>query len=267
VRLAQRLQHNIAGILMCEAALQKLRARADLDEAARRALTAIYEERIERRRGRVERIRAVLPHLYERFESSLFSRVTLASAMRTAERRFQQGEIGAKAFTGIEHRLHAALSEVPPLSEAPGGRAPVDLCATVPLLAGLSERSLEDLADRARPVNFLTGDVVIEEGQRGDALYIIAHGRLGAAQRFTDGSDLALRQMGEGEFFGELALLGDQLRTATVTALTPTTLLRLTRRDVLALAGENPEVAQSLEQARRERTAETPETPEGPGSV
>lgn len=256
VRLAQHLQYNIAGILMCEAALQKLRTREDLDEESRRALAATYEERIQRRRGRVETIRVVLPELYGRFESRLFSRVALSSAMHTTERRFQQGEIGAKAFTEIERRLYAALSRVKPLSERPAGRAPVDLCATVPLLAGLSERSLKALADRARPVTFLTGDVVIEEGQRGHALYIIAHGRLGVAQKSTDGTIVALRQMEQGEFFGELALLGDHLRTATVTALAPSTLLRLARRDVMALAVENPEVERRLDQARRERTPE-----------
>ncbi len=62
----------------------------------------------------------------------------------------------------------------------------------------------------------------------------------------------------EGAFFGELALLGDHVRTATVTALTPSALLRLTRREVVALASKNPEVRRRLDDVRRIRSgAET----------
>jgi CRP-like cAMP-binding protein len=48
----------------------------------------------------------------------------------------------------------------------------------------------------------------------------------------------------DGEFFGEMALLGDQVRTASVKASTPTTVYRLTRRDVLAVAEFEPQIKQ-----------------------
>ena len=66
-----------------------------------------------------------------------------------------------------------------------------------------------------------------------------------------------LNKLSDGDFFGEMALLGDQVRTATVEASTPSTLLRLSRRDVLELAGKNPEVKQRLQevdQARRKQS-------------
>lgn len=69
-----------------------------------------------------------------------------------------------------------------------------------------------------------------------------------------------LARLRDGDFFGEMALLGDQVRTATVEASTPSTLLRLSRRDVLQLAGENPEIKQRLHEAiqMRKKLSENP---------
>jgi CRP-like cAMP-binding protein len=62
----------------------------------------------------------------------------------------------------------------------------------------------------------------------------------------------------EGDFFGEMALLGNQVRKATVTAVHACTLLRLTRRDVLKLSGEFPEVARQLKETGAARTEALP---------
>ena len=62
-----------------------------------------------------------------------------------------------------------------------------------------------------------------------------------------------IAELRDGDFFGEIALLGDQVRTATVKAMTPTTLLRLTRKDVLALAEEDHELKERLEDATEVR--------------
>ncbi len=253
LRVRQRLQHDIAGILMCEAAVDTLRRRVDLDPAARSSLEQLYESRLVRRRKRVETIRAELPESFDRIESQVLARVGLGSALRSAEHQFRHGEIGAKALASFERRVTAALSRLSSSTDH-AGVEPAELLRNVPLLQDLSERSLGALAARARPVTFLTGDVIIAEGQRGDALYLITHGRVEVGQRNADGENLPVRELDEGAFFGELALLGAHVRTATVTASTPITLLRLTRRDVVAMASKNPEVRRKLDDARRIRS-------------
>ena len=60
-------------------------------------------------------------------------------------------------------------------------------------------------------------------------------------------------ELGNGDFFGETGLLSDHVRTATVKAMIPSTLLRLTRRDIIELAERTPEVNERLAQARAER--------------
>ena len=115
----------------------------------------------------------------------------------------------------------------------------------MPLFAGLSADSVAALAAEARPVTFLPGDVVIAEGEAGDALYVITRGEV-TVSRHTGTAEQAVATLRSGEVFGEAAMLAEEPRNATVTAAAPTTLLRLGRRDVLALAEQLPEIGERL---------------------
>ena len=70
------------------------------------------------------------------------------------------------------------------------------------------------------------GSVVISEGERGDAAYLIVDGKCSASRRVEQGEEL-LMTMGPGEVFGEMALVLDEPRAATVRAVTDVTLLVL----------------------------------------
>ena len=120
----------------------------------------------------------------------------------------------------------------------------------MPLLNGLSQEVLEKLAQQAKAVTFLTNDIIIGEGERGDALYLITRGQVSVLRH-----NEVIAELRDGDFFGEMALLGDQLRTATVKAKIPTTLLRLRRKDVLSLAATDPELKYRLEDAEEVRRA------------
>ncbi len=115
------------------------------------------------------------------------------------------------------------------------------------MLKGLSDDLLQRLADHAQSVTFLANDIVIGEGEKGDALYLLTHGHVIVYREQQ--ADNLLAELKDGDFFGEMALLGDQVRTATVKAITPTTLLRLRRKDVLALAEIEPFLRERLEDA------------------
>ena len=155
-----------------------------------------------------------------------------------AKRRQRRAKVGASS------RVIDAAAERP---------QPESLVRGVPLFAGLSPDSLSALAAEARPVTFLPGDVVIAEGEHGDALYVVTRGEV-TVTRASAGHDEPLATLGHGEVFGEAALLGDDMRNATVTAATPATLLRLTRAQVLALAADRPEIGQRLRAVDAERT-------------
>jgi MFS family permease len=105
----------------------------------------------------------------------------------------------------------------------------------VTLFAGLPPARLEAAMAAAVVRPMAAGEVVIRQGDVADLFFLIAQGRVEVSQTAADGSTRVLRQMGEGEFFGEIGLLSGVPRTATVTALTDGRLVALPKREFLEL--------------------------------
>lgn len=110
----------------------------------------------------------------------------------------------------------------------------VDVLEGIAMFAPLSPPVLETLARRLDPVSVAPGEVFIREGEPSDRFYVIASGLVEVTQ-----AGVVLRREGPGDFFGEIGLLRDVPRTATVTAVEPTELLALDRDDFLgAVTGQ-----------------------------
>ncbi|MEE8320478.1 MAG: cation:proton antiporter [Gammaproteobacteria bacterium] len=255
LRLSQSLQRDIAGVLISSTVIKMLEQNTEYPETQRAEVVAVYRKRFERRRERLNRIAVEFPEFYLRFETRLFAQVAFVTAGHSAEQARQHGEIGSKAYTQIERRVQDALTSLPPISDPAPKLKPSDLIGTVPLLNGLSDELLERLAKQAKAVTFLRDDIVIGEGEKGDALYIITHGIVSVFKGGDKSQSIA--ELRDGDFFGETALLGDHVRTATVKAKIPTTLLRLRRRDIMSLANTDPELRNRLKQVSEARQAET----------
>ena len=111
----------------------------------------------------------------------------------------------------------------------------------VPLFADVPGRTLASVAMRATEVEAGVGDVVIVQGAVEDHLFAVVHGRLEA----RDG-DRLLRELEVGATVGELAALAPEPRSATVTALAPTLLLRIDRPVLDELLADHPELARGV---------------------
>jgi CRP-like cAMP-binding protein len=112
----------------------------------------------------------------------------------------------------------------------------IQLLRLIPIFAPLPAPELEGLARALEPVHVAAGAAVITEGQAGDRFYAIATGEL---QVTKDGHDVKLLRRGDG--FGEIALIEDVPRTATVTATTDADLFSLAKEPfILALTGHVP---------------------------
>lgn len=251
-RLAQRMQRDIVGVLTCSAVQEMLETHMELEIDQREKVAEIYNERLLRQKRRLRSIAEDFPNFYKRFENTLFTQVTLTVASFYAEEAHHDGEIGAKVLSQIERKIHHAILKLPAISDSAPKLNTSSLIGTVPLLNGLSPRVLEQLAKQVRPVTFLADDIVIGEGERGDALYVITHGVVSVIK-----GNNVMAELTDGDFFGEMALLGDQVRTATVKAKTPSTLLRLRRRDVMRLSGGHKELKLRLNEIRDEREMQT----------
>ena len=148
----------------------------------------------------------------------------LALATRAARSATVRATTEAQLFVidgGTFDRLLADHLEIPDLE--PTFEAVAELRALGPF-AHLGVEDLVALRDRGGWVDGAAGDDVVTQGDAGDAFYVVGAGRL---EVIEDGR--RVRELGPGEPFGEIALLLDVPRTATVRALTPTRLFRLDR--------------------------------------
>jgi MFS family permease len=109
------------------------------------------------------------------------------------------------------------------------------ILAEVPLFAGLSPARLETAIRRATVRQVSPQMLIIRQGDEADNFYVIADGRVEVTQADSAGRSNVLRQMGRGEFFGEIGLLSRVPRTATVTAMTAGTLISLDKEAFLEL--------------------------------
>ena len=107
----------------------------------------------------------------------------------------------------------------------------------------LREDTLTYVARNARELRVAAGDRICEEGEAGDAFYLILAGRVQVSKRLQLGTQRLLTELSAGHFFGELALVEDAPRVASVDALEETTLLAITKNDFQELLLSNPEMA------------------------
>jgi CRP-like cAMP-binding protein len=118
----------------------------------------------------------------------------------------------------------------------------VDALARVPLLSGLDKRHLERLAKDFSDRTFPAGSVVVREGdEHGVGFFIVADGEAVAS---VDGNEVS--KLGPGSHFGEIALISDRVRTATVTATTELHCYVMTMWDFRAFVKGDAEVAWKL---------------------
>ncbi len=114
----------------------------------------------------------------------------------------------------------------------------VGFLQNVPLLHGLDNRHLEHLAKRMVDRAYAAGQPIVTQGQGGEGFFIVVSGKAEAFRERSDGVKVEVNKFGPTDYFGELALLDDGLRTASVITSEPTSCLVLTRWDFLSALRE-----------------------------
>jgi CRP/FNR family transcriptional regulator, cyclic AMP receptor protein len=125
-----------------------------------------------------------------------------------------------------------------------------------PLFEGLSRKELAQLARVSEDLEVEPGTVLCKEGDIGHEFFVIVDGKVKVTRK---GRRVSLR--GGGDFVGEIALIEDVPRTATVTAETPVRLFVLTRKDFRHLLDEQPNVERKVMRVLARRLAEVSSDP------
>jgi len=127
----------------------------------------------------------------------------------------------------------------------------------VPLFQSLKKRQLERLAEKFVPREYAAGEAIVTQDKGGEGFFIITSGQAEAIRERADGTKVVVNTFGPTDFFGEIALLDDGLRTSSVVATAATQCMALTRWDFHAALKEDVDMAIVIleELAKRFRVA------------
>lgn len=141
--------------------------------------------------------------------------------------------------------------------EAPQtGRSATAALAGSGLFRVMAADQLKQLAAAGQVLTFAPGEAIVREGESGDCLYQLLVGRVEVLKAVGPGRQVSVRQLGPGEHFGEMTLLLDQPRSATVRALEECRLLRLDRQALAPLLEAQPELLEQLAELVNRRRQE-----------
>jgi len=127
------------------------------------------------------------------------------------------------------------------MTDSPESAQTQAMLASVPLFSGLTKAQLRYVVQSAQERTFAPGEAIVRQGDKGIGFYLILAGK---AQVERHGKPVA--SLGPGQFFGEMALVDDQPRTADVKASAPVRCLVLSSWEFWSAVGKEPEVLRTL---------------------
>jgi CRP-like cAMP-binding protein len=134
-----------------------------------------------------------------------------------------------------------------------------ELLRRAPLFATLTDDELTDIAEVADTAQFTGGEVVFREGDFSNSCYVITSGHAAAVRGHPGGRSITLARFGPGDLFGELAMLDDQRRSATIEALDQLDAISISGDDMRRLLRSHPDIAVKMVTALARKLRQTNE--------
>lgn len=249
--LADRQEALLVGRATLHSLLDYARQRIPemLGHEAAGALTAVLGERL----AGIENALAAMRLQYEEFTETMQVRYLERAALRIEHAEYRHliddavisREVFNERIRDIERRL-GAVSQRPPLDLK---LSPQALLVRLPFFHNLDPDFLESVVPLLKPRFVLPGEAIIRKGERGREMYFLVSGAVEV--KLASGP----KQLGSGEFFGELALLKQAPRGADVVALGFCELLVMTAPDFAELLGRNAELKSQVDEIASIRLA------------
>jgi cAMP-dependent protein kinase regulator len=156
----------------------------------------------------------------------------------------------------VEGAFNDPSAAAPPAPDAAGtGGSQI---VVSPLFKDFSVDELVAVIHGLNLITFESGDIILTEGDPGDSMFMLTAGTVKAVKRNAAGRQVAVNELSEGAFFGEISILTGQPRSATVVATSHCELLELDRPTLDSIVATHPHVRQVLEKFSKERLANQP---------
>jgi monovalent cation:H+ antiporter, CPA1 family len=224
-------------------------------ETLRAGFLKCYEACRDEARDFLDAIAEQFPEFVTAMQERHALRLALLAEVQVLEERVRHGALSAGAAERLLHEREHHLTQLRALAAEKLHVSPDELLRKVPFLAELTAGEFALLARQMRPRTVPAGEDIIRAGERGHSLFLIARGVV----RVVVGRDSQQHEVATliaGDFFGEMALLRQEPRTATVRAVTPCTLYELRREEFLATATAHPRISEAVAEVERARRAE-----------
>lgn len=134
----------------------------------------------------------------------------------------------------------------------------VDRLAKIALFRQLDSKMLEELAELFVSEYYSPGQIIINAGEYGDRFYVIVRGRIEVYVFLDNGTEKIISVLEDGDYFGEIAIIKEVVRTANIRACTPCMVLSLKRRHFDRIISKAPELKQKLEKEINTRLMQLP---------
>ena len=235
--------------------IQRLETLAGLDDGVVARVRGQYQHWMEGAEASINQMSELYPEFVTAMQERLGMRLILLAEIQAIRNEAHHGNIPGAMAEQMEDELFQRLwelrgQEITRLRVEPG-----ELLKKVPFFAETNPDDFVALSTKMHRHSVPVGESVIRQGEKGDTLYLIARGVVRISQQ-QQGKDVDLTSLFAGDFFGEMALLHDDIRTATVTSVSPCTFYILERSDVQDVMEKHPAIRLALEQADKHRREE-----------
>lgn len=217
-------------------------------------LSKILDWRIEETEFCLEALQSQYPAYAAALEKCHIGRIAIRLAHSDYHSMMTHSVISPDVYRHLEEGLTAQERELAALPALDLGLLPKQLLVKLPFFEDCSSKSIDEIANQLKPLLALPGEAIVTKGEAGDAVYFIANG---AVQLSVAGKHVTL---GSGDFFGEIALLDDSPRTATVKASGFCDLLVLYTKDFNSILERFPDLKANVVSAAARRKSENEAT-------
>ncbi len=259
-RIANHFEENCAEASAARsvvALLDRFLKEGSIDEDAYEPIRRYYQNRHDKAQRELTAMATDYPDYVDRTQEFLLARSCLHSEEASLDMLRELGLVPDKVYMEQKVEIEEGFERLRARPVDTLQLDPVSLLAQIPLFGHCTEIDIGKIAEMLESESFAEGDKIVRQGESGESMYVIARGTVQVLKEMRTEEPRLLAILGAGGFFGEIALLDESPRTATVRAAAPCTMLRLRRRNLEDLMALSTETRDAVHKAYKERLAAT----------